>query len=207
MGADMGGKCTVVQPTLNYEKLKKDPTHVYKRQLVGMLQKLKNDKKIEDNQYRLLYPTAETIPRLYCITKIHREGNPIRPIVDYIGNTGYQTSKALAEMLPPIVCKSEHHVINSKHLAEDLFGILIDDGEIFNSHDVASLFINTPIQKTMEIIRDRFNNDTTLPNGTKLTANDIMELLEFILTTTYFTFRGRYTRNASELTLAVLSAQ
>ncbi|XP_072044968.1 uncharacterized protein [Amphiura filiformis] len=203
MGADKG-KCTVVQSTLDYEKkvktmlsdertyekLKKDPTQVYKRKLLGLLQKLKNAKKIEENQYRLLYPTAETIPRLYCTTKIHKEGNPIRPIVDYMGSIGYQTSKALAEILSPIVGTSEHHVVNSKHLAEELSGVLVEEDEIFNSHDVVSLFTNTPIQETMEIIRERLEEDTSLKNRTLLTVNDIMDLLEFILTTTYFTFRG-----------------
>ncbi|XP_072022109.1 uncharacterized protein [Amphiura filiformis] len=42
----------------------------------------------------------------------------------------------------------------------------------------------------MEIIKERLKEDTTLKNRTLLTVNDIMDLLEFILTTTYFTFRG-----------------
>ncbi|XP_072051861.1 uncharacterized protein [Amphiura filiformis] len=193
MGADKG-KCTAVQSTTEYEKkvktmlsdertyekLKKDPTPVYKRKLLVLLQKLKSDKKIEENQYRLLYPTSETIPRLYCTTKIHKEGNPIRPIVDYMGSIGYQTSKALAEILSPIMGQSEHHVINSKHLAEELSGVLVVDGEIFNSHDVVALFTNTPIQETMTIIRERLEEDTPLNNRTNLTVSDIMDLLEFI---------------------------
>ncbi|XP_072039396.1 uncharacterized protein [Amphiura filiformis] len=107
-----------------------------------------------------------------------------------MGSIGYQTSKALAEILSPIMGKSEHHVINSKHLAEELSGVLVEEGEIFNSHDVVALFTNTPIQETMEIIRERLEEDTTLSNRTNLTASDIMGLLEFILTTTYFKFRG-----------------
>ncbi|XP_072042858.1 uncharacterized protein [Amphiura filiformis] len=93
MGADKG-KCTAVQTIQNYEskvetmlsdtktyeKLKKDPTPTYKRKLVGMLQKLKAEKKIEEGQYRLLYPTAENTPRLYCTTKIHKQGDPIRQL-------------------------------------------------------------------------------------------------------------------------------
>ncbi|XP_072020422.1 uncharacterized protein [Amphiura filiformis] len=184
----------MLSDTKTYEKLKKDPTPTYKRKLVGMLQKLKAEKKIEEGQYRLLYPTAENTPRLYCTTKIHKQGDPIRPIVDYIGSIGYQTSKALAEILSPLVGTTEHHVTNSKQLAEELTGVLIDDGDIFNSHDVVSLFTNTPIDKTLEIDRDRLIKDTTLPERTRLNATDIMELLEFILTTTYFSFRGNIYR-------------
>ena len=144
--------------------------------------------------YRLLYPTAENIPRLYCTTKIHKEGNPIHPIVDYIGSIGYQTSRALADILSPIVGQSEHHVTNSKQLAEEISGICREEGDIFNSHDVVSLFTNTPINKTLEIIRNRLNEDDSLSTRTKLSVDDIMELLEFILTTTYFSFRNNIYR-------------
>ena len=203
MGADKG-RCTVVQSTADYEskvntmlsdehtyeKLKKDPTPVYKRKLVNILQRLKAEKKIDESQYRLLYPTAEVTPRLYCTTKIHKSGNPIRPIVDYTGSIGYQTSKALADILAPLVGNSIHHVVNSKQLAEEMTSVFVEEDYIFNSHDVVSLFTNTPIEKCLEIIKDRLENDNTLNNRTKLTADDIIELLQFVLTTTYFSFRG-----------------
>ncbi|XP_072028445.1 uncharacterized protein [Amphiura filiformis] len=57
-----------------------------------------------------------------------------------------------------------------------------------------SLFTNTPIDKTLEIIRDRLTKDTTLPERIRLNVTDTMELLEFILTTTYFSFRGNIYR-------------
>ena len=63
--------------------LKKDPTPTYKRQLVGILNRLKQDSKITSQQYYDLYPTQENIPRLYCTPKIHETGAPLRPIVDY----------------------------------------------------------------------------------------------------------------------------
>ncbi|XP_072020289.1 uncharacterized protein [Amphiura filiformis] len=152
-----------------YEKRKKDPTQVYKRKLLEILKRLKEEKKIDEGQYRLLYPTAESVPRLYCTTKIHKEGNPIRPIVDYTGSLGYQTSKALAEILGPLVGNTEHHVVNSKQLAEEMTGVLIEDNDIFNSHDVVSLFTNTPIEKSLNVIKDRLEKDTTLNSRTNLT--------------------------------------
>jgi hypothetical protein len=113
----------------------------------------------------------------------------VRPIVDYTGSMAYQTSKALAEILAPIVGKTPHHVINSRQLANDLAGVMIEEDDIFNSHDVVSLFTNTPINKTLEIIKTRLQKDKTLKNRTKLNTDDIMELLQFVLTTTYFIFR------------------
>ncbi|XP_072051907.1 uncharacterized protein [Amphiura filiformis] len=126
-----------------YEQLASDPTQKYKRELVTILSRLKKEEKITRSQYDLLYPTAENVPRIYGTPKIHKAGNKVRPIVDYTGTIGYQTSRALADILGPLVGGTEHHVNNSKHLAEEMAEVLIEDGEIFNSHDVVSLFNNT----------------------------------------------------------------
>ena len=196
MGADKG-RCTVVQSSAEYEskvntmlsdehtyeKLKKDPTPGYKRKLVNILKRLKAEQKIDEAQYRLLYPIAEATPRLYCTTKIHENGNPVRPIVDYTGSTGYQTLKALSEILAPLVGTTVPHEVNSKQLAE-MSSVFVEEDDIFNSHDVVSFFTNTPIKKCLDIIKDRLDKDSSLNNRTKLNSNDISELLQFVLTTT-----------------------
>ena len=61
---------------------------------------------------------------------------------------------------------------------------------IFNSHNVVSLFTDTSIDKTLQIIRERLEKDNTLTLRTKLDVDDKMKLLKFVLTTTYFSFRG-----------------
>ena len=136
-------------------------------------------------------PTSqnEIIPRLYCTPKIHKAGNPLRPIVDYTGSIGYNVSRSLADLLGPLVGKTKFHVKNSKHLADDLKEFILEEGEVLCSHDVVSLFTNTPIPQALEIIQKRLIQDKTLKNRTMLSVQDIMELLEFILNTTYFTFR------------------
>ncbi|XP_072033048.1 uncharacterized protein [Amphiura filiformis] len=174
-----------------YEQLPSDPTQRYKRELVAILSRLKKDKKIEKYQYDLLFPTAENIPRIYGTPKIHKPGNKVRPIVDYTGTIGYQTSRALADILSPLVGGTEHHVTNSKHLAESLAEVMIEEGEIFNSHDVVSLFTNTPIDESLNVIKARLEHDKTLSKRTLLAVDDIIDLLKFVLTTTYFLFRGK----------------
>ena len=78
--------------------------------------RLKAENKLTDHQYRYLYPTAEVVPRMYCTTKIHKQGTPLRPIVDYTGSIGYNTSRYLADILSSVVGKTEYHVENSRHL-------------------------------------------------------------------------------------------
>ena len=157
---------------------------------MAILSRLRKENKINKAQYDLLYPTAENIPRIYGTPKIHKPGNKVRPIVDYTGTIGYQTSRALADILSPLVGGTEHHVLNSKHLADSLAEVMIEEGEIFNSHDVVSLFTNTPIAESLDVIRDRLERDDTLKKRTLLSVEDILDLLRFVLTTTYFLFRG-----------------
>jgi hypothetical protein len=174
-----------------YELLPSDPTSRYKRQLVAILSRLKKDNKINNYQYNLLFPTAENVPRIYGTSKIHKPGNKVRPIVDCTGTIGYQTSRALADILSPLVGGTDSHVKNSKHLSESLAEVMIEEDEIFNSHDVVSLFTNTPIVESLNVIKERLQQDNTLKERTLLTVDDIIELLRFILTTTYFSFRDK----------------
>ncbi len=65
---------------------------------------------------------------------------------------------------------------------------MAEEGDVFVSHDVVSLFTNTLIDESLDIIRNRLIYDTTLKDRTKLGVDDVMDLLRFILTTTYFQF-------------------
>ena len=136
----------------------------------------------------------ESIPHLYCTPKTHKEGYPLRPIVDYIGFIGYNTSRALADILSPLVGKTGHHVPNSKEFAEEINQLTMEKGETLVSFDVVSLFTNTPINQSLEVVKDRLNKDSSLKDRTNLTPNDTIELLGFILTTTYFQFDGQVYR-------------
>ncbi|XP_072039173.1 uncharacterized protein [Amphiura filiformis] len=124
---------------------------------------------------------------------------PLRPIVDYTATIGYSTSRWLADILGGLVGNTQHHVKNSKHLAEELAELVIEEDEILNSHDIVSLFTNTPIDQVLDIVKHRLEKESLLrvynkETGFNLTSEDVVKLLDFILTTTYFTFRGKIYR-------------
>jgi len=62
------------------------------------------------------------------------------------------------------------------------------------SHDVISLFTNTPIGESLKVIRERLEKDLEWKVTCLLEGEDILVLLEFILSTTYFTFRDQLYR-------------
>ena len=182
---------TMLNDAHTYEKLQADPTSSYKRKVIEKLTKLKKDRKITKDQYKYLYPTSEATPRLHCTPKFHKANIPLRPIVDYTGSIGYNTSRALADLPGPPVGTTEHHVKHSNELAEELSSFTLEQEDIFNSHDVLSLFTKTPIQETLTIIRERPEKDQDLKKRTNLEVDDLLDLTECIATTTYFSFRGQ----------------
>ena len=66
------------------------------------------------------------IPRLYGSPKIHKEGNPLRPIVDYTGSMTYNLYRSLADLLKPLVGKTEFVVTNTASFTKDIKGITIE---------------------------------------------------------------------------------
>ena len=74
---------------------------------------------------------------------------------------------------------------------DELKNIKLDSNETLVSYDVVSLFTKTPVDQSLKVARNRLENDKKLKKRTKLSVNDIMELLTFVLTTTYFSFRGQ----------------
>ena len=63
--------------------------------------------------------------------------------------------------------------------------------ECMMSFDVGALFTSVPIEPTIAIIKKLLEEDENLHQRTTMTVNQISCLLEFCLTTTYFTFQGK----------------
>ena len=87
---------------------------------------------------------------------------------------------------------------------QDLSTLVIEEGDILiNSHDVVSLFTYTPINKVLDIVKDRLDKggpkEFNKTYNFNLQSADVIELLNFILSTAYFTFRDKSTDNCSVL--------
>ncbi len=46
-----------------------------------------------------LNPKSNICPRIYGLPKIHKEGIPLRPIVDFMGSPTYEWARHLASIL------------------------------------------------------------------------------------------------------------
>ena len=82
----------------------------------------------------------------------------------------------------------------SQSTAPELISLELEEDDILVSHDVVSLFTNTPVKESLDIISTRLEQVSDWQDTTMLEKDDILELLEFVLTTTYFAFRGEIYR-------------
>ena len=61
--------------------------------LPKMLLDLKKAGKISDSTYKMLYSSDGLCPRLYGLSKIHKPGIPLRPIVSFVNSPTYAISE------------------------------------------------------------------------------------------------------------------
>jgi hypothetical protein len=60
------------------------------------------------------------------------------------------------------------------------------------SFDIASLFTNIPVEEILQVITNRLNTDPSFPECSTLQVEDIIELLDICLTTTYFKLEDKF---------------
>jgi hypothetical protein len=86
----------------------------------------------------------------------------------------------------------EFFVRNSQHFTELLDKFRVQTTDILVSFDVVSLFTYVPINEALQVIWNKLSLDDTLPNWSSLHIEDIMELLEVCVRTTYFQVEDRF---------------
>ena len=118
-----------------------------------------------------LRPQNARAGRAHALPKIHKTFTALpkfRPIVDTTSTCYYNVGSCLTELLNPLT-QNELIIRDSFDTANKIKLILpevFDDGYIFASFDVESLFTNVPLQRTISIILARAYNNKLI--ATKL---------------------------------------
>ena len=175
-----------------YRALTSDPTMRLKNKMISILKSIKSKGGMTEELYKKLYPTGAGSPKFYGLPKIHKPGMPLRPIVSGIGTVTYQTSKEVARILKPLVGKSPHHMKNTQDFIDNIKGIHLGQDQCMMSYDVKALFTSVPTTKAIIIIKQLLEQDQDLHQRTSLSMENILSLLEFCITSTYFSFQGKF---------------
>ena len=116
----------------------------------------------------------------------------MKPIISGINFVTYGLAKHMAKLLKPLVGKSKYHIKNSEHWVKLLQQINLEDDDMFVSYDVTALFTSVLCDEVVYIAVDRAKKEPEWYNSTKLTPEEIGELLTFSLNTIYFKFQGEF---------------
>ncbi|CAF3404706.1 unnamed protein product, partial [Rotaria sp. Silwood2] len=135
-----------------FENLNRNLTEEGEKELIRFLVQLKiKNKMISPQEYELMRPdTGSRTPEAYFLIKVHKSGQPVRPIISCYNSYNYYTAKYLATLLKPAISKCPSYVKDPFEFAKiikenkNLLGLMC-------SLDVSSLFTNVSLEKTIDI--------------------------------------------------------
>ena len=81
-------------------------------------------------------------------------------------------------------------MVNSKEFVTKMEHIRLSENDILVSFDVVSLFTNVPVEEACIITKEILILDSTLPQRTNLSPENIYDLLKLCLTTHMFSMAG-----------------
>ena len=126
---------------------------------------------------------------IYGLPKLHKPGIPMRPTVSFCGSPTYQLSRYLTTILQPLTDKSRRKLQSTENFIDAIKTVQTPDDYRFMSFDVKSLFTSIPLQLALQCTEIAVQQSTVkLP----LPTEDIMDLLNFCLTSTYSQYNGKH---------------
>ena len=172
----------------DYRRIKKDPTLKLEKRIKEALNRIERQEDLPTPFKKRLSPNYSVIPQIYGLPKIHKEEVPLRPIVSTIGLATYNVAKELSRILSPLIGWTDTYIKNSSHFVSKIKDLLFNENDIMVSFDVKSLFTKVPIEDSLHIIKDRLEADESLEIRTTLTVQQICQLTELCLKSTYFQY-------------------
>ena len=106
------------------------------------------------------------------------------------GSPTYELSKCLASILKLLQNNNEYSVKNAKEYADFVNNQTMEADEQIVSFDVTALFTSIPVDLALDIVDRKLREIHEWELHTRLTQSQIMFLLTFVLTNSYFTFEG-----------------
>ncbi|XP_069981734.1 uncharacterized protein [Penaeus vannamei] len=133
-------------------------------QLNNMLRKLKESQLTVKVTYSRLFTSGSKLGILYGLTKVHKTGFPLRPILSAIGTLNYDISKYFVPILKTLII-NKFTIHDTFSFMKTILDIPDACSYIMASSAVTNLFTNVPLVETIAIITDSLFNHSTHING------------------------------------------
>ncbi len=139
--------------------------------------------------YESILPEGSQPGKLYGMSKVHKPGCPLRPVVSMIGTAEYKLAKYLDSIIKPII--PDTFMLNSTNGLLDVlndYQSKIDENCFMVSFDIVSLFTNVPLKEIIDIATDYVYSSDTKPNYDQ----KVFKKLLTYATGGIFTFNNKY---------------
>ena len=149
------------------------------------------DKIIDDNTKRFLIQSNPKPGRFYILPKIHKTGNPGRPIVSSNSHPSERISQFVDHHLKPLVHTTHSFIKDTTHFLNKLghLGHLPENASLVTL-DVSSLYTNIPHNEGIDACRHFLN--TRDRNASPISTETLCDLIRMILTMNNFSFNDKH---------------
>ena len=175
----------------NYLALDHNPTSENAALVENAIDSLRLDGSIDERTAEQLKPKNPRTPRLYFLPKIHKPGNPGRPIVSSIGCHTENISKYVDYYLQPINKGLPSYVQDSTDFLNKLDELPeeLPDNTIMVTMDVRSLYTNVPNNEGIDAVKHYLRRRNKPGDG--VLAKILTKFLLLILTLNNFIFNEK----------------
>ena len=172
----------------NYDILDSDPTANFSKQIQTTLTNMHSRDVLTNKALAFLSPTGSKAARFYILPKIHKPGNPGRPIVSGNGSPTENISLYVDHFIKPLVPQAPSYIHDTPDFLRKLEAIKdqIPSTAIIGTFDVSSLYTNIPFDEGISATCEALSR-----NGhTNPPIADLKSLMTHVLTMNNFTFMG-----------------
>jgi len=140
-----------------------------------------------DKKGRLINLNPET-PPLRGLIKIHKEGTPIRPVVNFKNAPSYKLARMLTDILKThIPMPNVYNVQNSTQLMNDISQIPFAPELKLASLDISNMYTNIPTKDLISIISSLCKNHSIEVTVTR----EIISITNLIIMQNHFSFQDK----------------
>ena len=169
----------------NYKVLAKDPTTTNNDLINQTIDRFTKEQLINDNIANGLKNPSPRTPQFYISPKIHKEGNPGRPVVSSINCHTANISKYVDYHLQPIVKQIPSYVKCTNDFINKINAVKsVPKNSYLVTMDVRSLYTNIPNAEEISVVKRAFDNYSKKTTTIKV----IKTFLALILTLNNFAF-------------------
>ena len=171
-----------------YQKLDHDPTKEHEEAVCKTLYAMHDAGYIDEKTLQYLLPDNSKPGRFYLLPKIHKEGNPGRPIISANQHPTEKISEFIDYHLRPFVNKLPSYIQDTTDYINKTPKHNLPGGTLLLTLDVVSLYTNIPHEEGIEACREVWDTrqSPTIP------TRHLVELLTHVLKLNNFEFNGEH---------------